>query len=253
MPSLWTIDIIGVSSRHVRNSGIHRFLSAWFAESDDEHANPKCYSLRERVDGRDGVRIVVGIIDDRLASLIAELPAGHGIQFGERPGRFGTVARAPWCTQTTTWADLLADQRSNQWRIWLRTPMTFRRNGLDQPWPAPFQILDSLRSRWLLGSGTPLIEKDAVAQLARGVAVTGAELSTEDCSWPPEQVFGATGVVEWTWSGGRPAEEAGHCGAATVEQLLRLAEFSGVGAYPQHGLGSVDVEARRTDPRHPRR
>lgn len=253
MPSLWTIDITGIPPRRVRNSGIHRFLSAWFAESDDEHADPKCYSLRERVDHRDGVRLVLGLIADRLASLVARIPAGLRIPFGANPAHFGTIAQPPRCTQSATWSDLREDLRSNQWRIWLRSATTFRRSGLDQPWPAPFQILNSLRSRWLLGSNQPLIEEGAIGSLARGIAVTGAEISTEECDWPPETVYGATGVVEWTWVGGPAAPDAGHRGARTVEQLLRLAEFSGIGAYPQHGLGAVDVEARRVNPRHPRR
>lgn len=253
MPSLWTIDIVGIPWQRVRNSGIHRFLSAWFVESDDEHANPKGYSLRERVDHSDGVRLTLGLIDDRLAALIAELSPGHRIQFGTNPGHYGTIAGSPRCERTVGWQQLSSDQRSNQWRIWLRSPLTFRRNGLDQPWPAPFQMLDSLRARWLLGCGEPLVDKGAIDQLARGIAVTGAEVSTQESRWAPEPVFGATGVVEWSWVGGAASPDAGHRGAATIERLLMLAEFSGIGAYPQHGLGAVDVEARRINPRRPRR
>ncbi|MBP8921434.1 MAG: CRISPR system precrRNA processing endoribonuclease RAMP protein Cas6 [Micropruina sp.] len=246
-------DIVGVSPRYVHNAGIHNFLSAWFAETREEHVDPKAYSLKQRISGPGGAQIVLGVIDDELEGLVAAIPPGQPMQLGANTGRYGFVAHTPQRVRDETWAELSTPWNTNQWRIRLRSPVAFRRSGLDQPWPAPFQVLDSLRRRWLLGRRQPLIAEDAIDGLARGIAVTGADISTEECRWPPKKpVFGARGAVEWTWVGGPAAHNAGHRGARTVEQLLRLAEFSGVGAYPQHGLGAVDVEAQRVNPRRPR-
>ncbi len=97
MPSQWTIDLVGIKPHQVRNSGIHRFLSAWFAETGTDHRDLKAYSLRERLDHRDGVRLTLGVIADRLAPLISAIPVGQPIQFGDNPGRVATVGVAPSC------------------------------------------------------------------------------------------------------------------------------------------------------------
>lgn len=252
MPSMWAIDIAGVLSRHGRPSGIHNFLSGWFAESRTEHRDRKNYSLRGRIDdpAGQGMRVVLGTTSDELAESIGRIRRGTRIPFGTSGRHIGLVIDSPTLLTSAGWDELARPRQANQWRIWLGTPLAFRRNGVDQPWPAPFQTLAAMHRRWPAES-VP-IDADEIDLLARGVAVTDVELRTSLCDWPPASVWGAEGMIEWTWLGARGDAMFPSGEASAVDSLLRLAEFCGVGAYPQHGMGSVTIDALRANPRNPR-
>lgn len=242
MPSLWTLDIAGVTSRQALPSGIHRFLSEWFDESPQTHGAVKQYALRGRIDepqGR-GMRVVLGTTSDRLRESIAAIPPGLRVPFGVSARFVGTVVDVPTLLTEATWADLAEPRAANQWRVWLNTPLAFRRDGIDQPWPAPYNVLASLLRRWPDGAAAPATAT-CLDRLARGIAVTEAEVRTSVCDWPPTAVWGAEGMLQWTWLGAL-------ADAAPIDSLIRLAEFTGVGAYPQYGLGSVTVDAYLAKP-----
>ncbi|MFT4228489.1 CRISPR system precrRNA processing endoribonuclease RAMP protein Cas6 [Micropruina sp.] len=252
MPSIWAIDIAGVQSAHAHPSGVHNFLSEWFAESHAEHHEQKSYSLRGRIDDPEGkgMRVILGTTSDALADSIERIGPGKRITFGNSGRHIGTVIDSPTLLTRASWNDLARPRAVNQWRIWMSTPLAFRRNGVDQPWPAPFQVLAGMQRRWPRDS-VP-VDAGEIDLLARGVAVTDVEIRTTLCEWPPANAWGAEGMVEWTWLGLRGDATGPSSETFAIDSLLRLAEFCGVGGYPQHGMGSVRVDAFRVKPRNPR-
>ena len=248
MPSLWELQITGIDASHVRATGIHRFLSAWFGETTDEHNTIKGYSVRERVDERDGVTLRLGCVSDSLAELVAEIPAGLPVQFGTTYPHNGLVAQPPRCVTEESWDDLKTYQGTTQWRLRFLTPVSLRSDGVDQPWPHPYSVLNGLAAKWERFG--PPAQPSYQEEFGRGVGVTGAELRTVLSDRAPRPVFGAEGSVEWTWLGARRC--ANPDGVPAIERLLRLARFAGMGSYAQFGSGAVGVVGRRADPKRPR-
>jgi CRISPR/Cas system endoribonuclease Cas6 (RAMP superfamily) len=155
------------------------------------------------------------------------------------------VRSQPRVVNQLSWAELSQPLGSNQWQVALLTPTAIRRDGIDQPWPAPIPLLEGLARKWAecSSSALPLTADDL-----RPVLVTGIELSTQPTTDTPakDPVWGAVGMIEWTWNG-RDRSAPPH-GAHKIERLLRLAEFTGLGAYPQFGLGRVQVTCRAAHP-----
>lgn len=243
MPSSWLIEFEGVSRHDVRPSGLHRFLSAWFGEDHEQHTDRKGYSLGERGERERAVTVVVRCVSDRLGALLSELPPGQAVTFGHT---FPKHARVRDCVQLAeaTWDDLAVPLGTAVWQIEILSPVSLRRHGVDQPWPAPGPLLAGVAEKWATYAPSPLPWSD---EDSRAILVTGVELTMEQSRDAPVPTWGAVGRVEWTWDltdRSAPAD-----GPARVEQLLRLAEFTGLGAYPQHGLGRVRVSGRRPEPR----
>lgn len=249
MPSSWLIEFEGVSGRDVRTSGLHRFLSAWFGEDPEQHTDRKGYSLGERGDRDGAVAVVVRCVSDRLGALLSELPRGQAVTFGHT---FPKQARVRDCVQVAeaTWDDLAVPLGTAVWQIEFLSPVSLRRHGVDQPWPAPAPLLAGVAEKWAAYAPIPLPWAD---EDAHAILVTGVELTMEQSQDAPVPTWGAVGRVEWTWD--LADRRAPADGPARVERLLRLAEFTGLGAYPQHGLGRVRVSGRRPEPRQraPRR
>lgn len=247
MPSSWVIEFAGVSGRDVRASGLHRFLSAWFGEDADDHAQPKGYSLGERADRGTAVAVVVNCVSDRLGALLAELPPGQTVQFGHSFPKTARVSRCDLVAEAT-WADLSHYLGTTVWQLEFLSPVSVRRHGVDQPWPAPEPLLAGVAAKWdrWAPSRAEWSEADA-----RALLVTGVQLSMAQSQDAPVPTWGAVGRVEWTWD--FEDRRAPAAGPERVERLLRLAEFTGLGAYPQHGLGRVRVGGRRPEPGQPGR
>lgn len=238
MPSGWEIDFVGIRPSHVRASGIHRFLSNWFGEGPEEHLSAKNYSIWHRADHADGVTVEVRCVDDRLADRLAAIPQGLPVQFGVRHPQVARVSSPPRCSRRRTWEELSEYRGTTQWRLHFRTPTVLRHGQIDQPWPAPHPVLRGLQRTW--SAAGPTLPTSFDDTVATSLAVTGADIRTEHTALAPQPLHGATGMVEWTWAAPETAERA-----AVVERLLGLAEFTGIGSYTQHGLGSVAVAGRR--------
>lgn len=241
MPSSWLIEFEGVSGRDVRASGLHRFLSAWFGEDPEQHSDRKGYSLGERRDREGAVSVVVRCVSDRLGALLAELPPGQEVQFGHT---FAKQAHVRGCSLLTevSWEDLTEYLGTAVWQIEFLSPVSLRRHGVDQPWPAAGPLLAGVAAKWTAFGPAPMhwSEEDA-----RAILVTGVELTMEQSRDAPVPTWGAVGRVEWTWDS--RDRRAPIDGPVRVERLLRLAEFTGLGAYPQHGLGRVRVSGRAVE------
>lgn len=251
MPSVWEIQFCDVDPSHVRSSGIHRFLSAWFRETQSEHSGLKGYSVGPRRDDRSAVAIEVRCVDDRLADLVASIPAGQQVQFGTTHPRLAAVRVPPRCMATMSWAELATYRGTSQWRLELQSPVVVSYGHVDQPWPAPAPILRGLDAKW--SKWGPQVDSTYDERLAGLIAVTGADLRTVECHLAPTPVWGATGAVEWTWLGVQTTRHAdlSH-GATIIERLLALSRFTGIGGYTQHGLGSVAISGRLANTRRHR-
>ncbi|QLQ16297.1 MAG: CRISPR system precrRNA processing endoribonuclease RAMP protein Cas6 [Micropruina sp.] len=250
MPSIWEIEFAGIDPNHVRSSGIHHFLSAWFCETDPEHRSLKGYSIGNRVNHEHGVRIEIRCVDDRLADLVAAIPSGQPVQFGTTFARTALVLVPPRCVAGSSWENLSRYRGTTQWRLSFRTPTVVRHHQIDQPWPAPHPVLRGLQAKWDAWGPTivPAFDNGTAAQ----VTVTGADLRTEQTRQAPIPLWGATGAVEWTWARPRPRRSDAGNGVEVVERLLGLAQFSGIGSYTQHGLGLVEISGRRAETGKPR-
>lgn len=251
MPSTWMIEFGGIDPVHVRTTGIHHFLSAWFDETEAEHRSVKPYSIGNRQDSRRGVRLEVRCLDDRHGALVETVPVGHQVQFGSTFAHTAEVVHAPQLLAETTWEELAVYRGTTQWWLTLRTPTVVRRHTVDQPWPAPHAVLRGLHDKWNAWGPARGPFDD---RLAGHVAVTGVELRTELTEAGRLRLHGAVGIVEWAWVAPEPGSDSPkRFGAAEVDSLLALAQFAGVGAYTQYGLGSVDVSRRRVSPSTRRR
>ncbi|HBX81082.1 MAG: CRISPR system precrRNA processing endoribonuclease RAMP protein Cas6 [Propionibacteriaceae bacterium] len=243
MPTIWEVRISGIEPSNVRMSGMHRFLSAWFSETDVEHASRKAYSVKSRLDGSAGVAFRIGCVEDGLAQALSTLQSGRAIQFGTTFPRVGIVESVT-CVAESTWADLAADLGTAQWRLEFTSPCVVRTAGVAQPWPEPFALLRGLAVRWPAQEGAAEFDESA----ARAVAVTSATIRDVAYLDAPTPLRGAVGTAEWTWVPARSGLPSTDEGRHTIERLMRLAEFAGMGGYVQHGMGSVVVAGRAGKP-----
>lgn len=250
--TVWQVPFRGVPSSKVHPSGVHALLGRWFGEGGAHH-DPKCYSVMGLGSTGDLVVATVGLMDDRLAERLADLPPGHAHRFGDHPGHVGVVVAEPRLVRQSSWEQLAAQGPARRWRLELRTPLCFRRGSVPSPWPDPHRVVNSLVDRWTLGSGEapPFPVPDS-----RNVLVTHVDLETFDADGTPQnsrrrsegangpQIVGAVGEVEWQWLPDRRFGDDIH-GAAALNALLALCNFTGVGSYPQFGMGRVDVSVLR--------
>lgn len=244
MPTVFALEFDGVPLGRVRPTGMHAFLSAWFDENRPIHTDAKGYSLGPITSMPFGVGVEVACASDELAQSLAALPPGHRVRFGdEERGVWARVRSYPAAVRGATWRELTEPTGANQWRLELLTETALRRDGVDQPWPAPAPLLAGLARKWLQCSGEP---PACTPEDLLPVLVTGVELTSQLNRDGRTPVWGAVGMLEWTWNS---RDRSAHPeGAAVVDSLLRLAEFTGLGSYPQFGLGQVRVRAARIAP-----
>lgn len=237
MPSTWEIAFDVPNPRRVQPTGVHAFLARVLDEAAEAHLRRKPYCLT-RVSIRYGIAVVgISFIDDGCALAFSEVHAGEEVRFGRTSDGVGTVAAPPRLVGEMTWLELAEIGPMSGWEIELRSPMCFRRGDVSQPWPAADRVLNSLADSWTLGTGEPLpFEFPEVSALA----ITDVRLDTVRTVLTPAPTAGAVGHVEWRWIP-NAKYAPGAEGAAAVSALLGLAEFAGVGAYTQFGLGQVRV------------
>lgn len=240
MPSLWRS---GCAEPEVLDRrAIHAQLSRWL--DDDHHAKHKSWSWT-LVGGDDGPReLQVGLLDDGLA---ARLLAGADRTRRSRcpiPGlgsgdSFQQVA-------AVSWAQLAAPAGARAWTVRFVSPVTFRRGNKFLPWPSPEAVFGSLRTTWRTYAPPSVGEIDLdlrldpliVAAIDGASVVERVELRAAEQGGEPRKVTvgGFLGAVRYALDGAADAR--------VVDGLMRLAVFSGVGAYTTRGFGGVQLVAR---------
>ncbi|SHJ67787.1 Uncharacterized conserved protein [Tessaracoccus bendigoensis DSM 12906] len=247
MLTLWQLRFEVEDERKVFPSGVHALLGKWFQEGA-EHHDPKAYSILGLASGEGVVDVLVGLLDGGLADRLALMPPGLPHVFGD-DGNQGFLALPPHLVRQAAWGDLARLGPERGWSLELITPLCFRRGSLASPWPDPFKMIASLATRWRLGTGE---EPPFEIPDSREILVSYANLETLEMWGTPQnttergrgprrrQVVGAVGDLEWRWAPDTRHGD-GADGAAALNRLLGLCTFTGVGAYPQFGMGAVRV------------
>lgn len=211
---------------------MHRTLSQWL--DTDHHAQRKPWSWVA-----DASDLVIGLLDDRLADRLVPAADAAGI-----PVR--RVATASWSElrngtglRTGTAPPNGSEPRNGRawdgWCLRFVSPVTFRRGNLFLPWPSPSTVFGSLRSTWR-SFGAPAVgdlELDLHLDPLVVTAISGASRTERVTVHKHESVLvgGFVGTVRYALEGAVDRH--------AVDALVRLAPFSGVGAYTTRGFGGV--------------
>jgi CRISPR-associated endoribonuclease Cas6 len=190
-------------------------LSGWL--DSDHHAPRKPWSWV-----RAESELLIGLLDDRL---------------GERLLRGANAIRMPLeQVAATSWAALRAARGTRDgWCMQFISPVTFRRGNRFVPWPAPSAVFGSLRATWRHFAAFEVgdLELDLRLDPLVVTAVRGAS-HTERV-----EVHGQDSVLVGGFLGTVRYAIDGPVNGQTVDSLVRLAPFSGVGAYTTRGFGGV--------------
>lgn len=214
MPSRWTWDVDGPLDRRAT----HRRL-AWWLDSDHK-AKSKAWSWTETSTG-----IEIGLLDD---ALVERLLAGAG--------------EAVTQVETVLWENMRRSASRRAWVVEFVSPVTFRRGNRLYPWPSPSAVLGSLRASWRefaaphIGDITLDLQHDPVVV----TAISGASEverfvlhERPDSSGKKVPVMvtagGFRGRVTYAVDGG--------CDPDTIESLMTLMPFAGIGAHTTRGFG----------------
>ena len=215
MPSLWRCRWPGSAAEPDR-AAVHRVLSRWL--DTEHHAQRKPWSWSA---GAAEGEILVGLLDDRLTDQLL-----HGADAAGTPVR--QVA-------AVSWSELRDGRSRDGWCVEFVSPVTFRRGNRFLPWPAPSAVFGSLRAAWR-HFGAPHVG-DLALDLSLDPLVVTAVCGTSRTERVAAHrlnsvlVGGFVGTVRYAVDGA--------VDAAVVDTLIRLAPFSGVGAYTTRGFGGV--------------
>ncbi len=216
MPSLWRCSWLGPTdlNRHT----VHRILSRWL--DTDHHASRKPWSWSGEV-GASPCSLLVGLLDDRLADRFL-----RGADAAGAPVR--QVAAA-------SWSELRSGRARDCWQLEFTSPVTFRRGNRFLPWPSPSAVFGSLRAAWR-HFGAPEVgdlELDLRLDPLVVTAICGASRTERVTVHEQASVLvgGFVGTVGYAVDGDADPQ--------AVDALVRLAPFSGVGAYTTRGFGGV--------------
>lgn len=216
VPSLWCCRLI--SSGELDRSAVHRMLSRWL--DTDHHAQRKPWSWSADVDTSPR-ELLIGLLDDRLVDRLRS-----GADAMNAPVR--QVA-------ATGWSELRSGQARNDWQLEFTSPVTFRRGNRFLPWPSPSAVFGSLRAAWR-HFGAPEVgdlELDLSLDPLVVTAVCGASRTERVTVHEQASVLvgGFVGTVRYAVDGSVDGQ--------AIDALVRLAPFSGVGAYTTRGFGGV--------------
>lgn len=214
MPSLWRCRWPAVTEleRHT----VHRTLSRWL--DTDHHAPRKPWSWV--VDGPD---LRIGLLDDHAIDRLLTGAADAGTPLEQ--------------LAAVQWSELRDGPPGEDWCVEFASPVTFRRGNRFLPWPAPSAVFGSLRAAWR-HFGAPEVgdlELDLRLDPLVVTAIHGTSHTERVTLHHQETVLvgGFLGTVRYILDGVADRQ--------TVTALVRLAPFSGVGAYTTRGFGGVRV------------
>lgn len=227
MPSRWEITLPGVDAATVRSEHLHAVVSGWLDRGGGHHAQHKGYSVvpARQIDG--AVVIEVGLVDDRLIDRLATHAAqGVRVRLGSQ---WSEVARSPRQVAGTPWHSLAASGPASAWCLRFVTPTTFRRGNAFTPSPALEAIIGSLRSRW--DRFAPASIGPVKLDLSmKPLWITDIEVTSQVSKVGGLTVSGFTGRIRFACDSGDEV-------SATVDRLVRLAPYTGVGAHTTRGFG----------------
>ena len=230
---VWLVPISGIPASRVQPRDVQGFVASRWMDHDANNWSAAFVGLD---DGTAFIR--VSTLDDQAKEQLhrAAIP-GAPVQLGIHRG---TVLGGPQAVDSTVWADLSAPATALAWSIQFATPTAFARGrGAPVPWPDPFVMTSSMTKRWnsIAPSAFALTvpEPKLVAQLV----VTDFELTNVRFDLRRSS---SRSEITVSASVGRMTVSAGASDVADVfEPLLRLATFTGMGAYTKWGLGVTEV------------
>jgi CRISPR-associated endoribonuclease Cas6 len=200
-------------------------LSRWLDADHHAQRKPWSWTVAAPSPGRAAAppraEILVSLLDDQLADRLV-----IGAEAAHRPVR--QVAAA-------SWAELRDGRARDGWCLEFISPVTFRRGNRFLPWPSPSTVFGSLRSTWR-SFGAPVVgdlELDLCLDPLVVTAVSGASCTERVTVHRQESVLvgGFLGTIRYAVDGAVDPQ--------VVDTLVRLAPFSGIGAYTTRGFGGV--------------
>lgn len=211
MPSIWRCEWIDAD-----RTAVHRALSRWL--DSDHHAQRKPWSWTAQTSG-----LVIGLLDDQLADRLRSGADAAGTSVQQ-------VAKADW-------AELRSDRPRDSWQLEFVSPVTFRRGNRFLPWPSPSAVFGSLRAVWRT-FGAPEVgdlELDLRLDPLIVTALHGTSHTERVAVHRQDSVLvgGFRGTIRYALDGAADAQ--------VIDTLVRLAPFSGVGAYTTRGFGGVGI------------
>ena len=216
MPTLWRCS--WTASADPDRQTVHRTLSRWL--DGDHHAQRKPWSWASAADSPDR-ELLIGLLDDRLAERLLS-----GADATSMP--VAQVAEA-------SWAELRSGPVRDCWQLEFTSPVTFRRGNRFLPWPSPSAVFGSLRAAWRHFAAPEVGDLDLDLRLDPLVvnALSGASRTERVGVHKQDSVLvgGFVGTVRYAIDGAADPQ--------IVDTLVRLAPFSGVGAYTTRGFGGV--------------
>lgn len=135
----------------------------------------------------------------------------------------------------TTFSDIIKrDKIKNTVRFRFLTPLSFRKNGIQQTFPLPELVFSSLLKTWNAFSEIKFPE--GIRKKFSCIAVARYNLHTELWHFSRYKIFGSRGGISYDFSKGFSEEEI-----KILNSLSELANFSGVGYKRTMGMGMVNV------------
>lgn len=233
MPSRWQVILPGIPAASVRLEHLHAAVSGWLDDGDDEHrAQTKPYSVSPPISMPGGTAVEVGLMTEQAAARLRErVSPGTRVRLGSR---WSTVAAAPHPIAGVPWQSLPpAGPPGRAWCLRFVSPTTFRRGNAFTPAPTLPAILGSLRQAWRRFAPAEL--GLALDLSAEPVWMTDIDVASQTTRVNDRVVSGFTGRLRFVC-------DADDQTAAAVDALVRLAEYTGVGAYTTRGFGMVRSE-----------
>lgn len=233
MLARWAIPLGRIDPQGVRPDQVHAVVCSWV---DDEHrpGSPKPWSTSP-------VRIVDGVAVLEINTLTPtsadrlhdEVSAGQPVRFG---GQMGRVLATPQPVAACCREKLGGSVPKRAWTVQFRSPTTFGKGGrrnFFSPWPDPTAVVRSLTHHWnaVVGAEHLALDRQQVGSIwvsdvdGRNEIVTARKGLT---------MSGFLGRIRYVCEDTETAE--------VFHKLLHFAEYSGMGRYSTHGLGTVRLE-----------
>lgn len=191
-------------------------LSRWL--DSDHQAQRKPWSWAPDAQG-----LLIGLLDDRLAERLR--------------GGADTVELPVAQLAAASWAELRSGQARDCWQLEFISPVTFRRGNRFLPWPSPSAVFGSLRATWRHFGAPEVGDLDLDLRLDPLVVTAFHGVSRTERVTVHKQdsvlVGGFLGTMRYAIEGAADPQ--------VVDTLVRLAPFSGVGAYTTRGFGGVRI------------